>query len=281
MENNLNALAAFVEVARLGGFNKAAVALAMQPSTLSRRIAALEADMGVRLFLRTTRSVHLTREGQALYDEIAPRIAEVCDAAHRVQRVRSAMEGVVRIATSSTLADICLAPVLSTLSQAHPGIQVELDLDSEIVDLHARRLDFAIRAGVLRAPGQVARKIGMHRFCLYHAPGAETARPLTYDQAELPVDTPLCAAKDFHLLRRLVLAGQGVARMPDAFCAGEEEAGRLIRDTGAGDPRFDVFVAYPERVALSRRARVVMDMVIDEAAVQMRRCDRLAGARKS
>jgi len=258
----------FACVARHQSFARAAIELGMQPSTLSRHIAALERALGLRLLHRTTRAVQLSADGAVFLDRIAPLFEEIGVATSELVNAASGMAGLVRIATTSTMADICILPILPKLQDEYPEIRVEFVLDTEIIDMRARRIDFAVRAGVLREKSQVARRIGRHGFGLYCAPALQERKDapmLTLEPELSPDQQAWLTCEDFFLIRKLVVAGQGIAWMPDAFCLALKREGKLLRLPEPDVFGVDVFIAYPEEARQSRRARLVMDKIIHHA----------------
>ncbi|MGB7317960.1 MAG: LysR family transcriptional regulator [Planktotalea sp.] len=266
----LDALNQFALVARNASFSKAAHLLDMQPSTLSRHIAALEKTLDLKLLQRTTRTVTLTQDGATLLERISPLLDSLGQITQEIAESKGAMVGRVRIATSSTMAEICIAPILPELRRRFPDIQVELILKPQITDMRVERVDFAVRAGHLEDQTQIARKIGTHEFQLYCAPSmaqAPVQRELTFDTAFPGSTRPALVCEDFFILRNLVIAGEGRAWMPVEFCMDAERRGELLRADPAQSARFDVYVAYPKGSLLTKRARAVMDMVIQHAKV--------------
>jgi DNA-binding transcriptional LysR family regulator len=162
-------VALFVEVARTASFRRAAARLEMPPSTLSRRIAALEARLGVALFARTTRSVALTSAAKPYFE----RCLEVLDAA---ERAHSALEGSrerqtrMRIAMPVDLGVEILGPGIAAFADAHPGLGIEFDLSSHATDLWRDPVDLALRIGKPMDDNVVARKLGGIASGLYAAP---------------------------------------------------------------------------------------------------------------
>lgn len=178
-------LALFVEVARTGSFRQAATRLAMPPSTLSRRIAAMEARLRVALFVRTTRSVALTSTAQPYYD----RCLEVLEAAERAQSVLGDSRSVpqrLRVAMPVDLGVDILGPVVASFASEHPGLSVTFDLSSQATDLLRDPVDLAFRIGRPMDERVVARKVGEIASGLYAAPGLLRRLPAIRSPQQLP-----------------------------------------------------------------------------------------------
>ncbi|KEJ87879.1 LysR family transcriptional regulator [Sulfitobacter donghicola] len=264
----IDTLNQFAVVARERSFSKAAKVLGMQVSTLSRHITALEDALGVKLLLRTTRAVVLTNDGIAYLDRISPLLNELDLATRDVAESKYKMRGVVRIATTAAMADICVVPIIKTLRSDFPDIRIELLLSAEIQDMRAHRVDFAIRAGKLRDSTQIVRKIGEHEFQVYAAPDCAkqtSPRILAYNSQNAKAANPTLMCENYAILRQLAVAGEGHAKMPVAYCQNEERQGLLVRVAPHSPSFFEVFVAYPKGAVLTDRARATMELVIQQA----------------
>ncbi|MEM7539946.1 MAG: LysR substrate-binding domain-containing protein [Pseudomonadota bacterium] len=141
----------FVETVRSGGFTAAAARQQIDPSSVSRQIAALEKDLGVRLFERSTRRFQPTEAGLLYYEFVAPLIEELDEAANRILDLRANPSGTVRVSTSVAFGVACIAPLLGTFCARYPDLNIDLRLDDQPVDFVHEKIDIAIRLGP--APG--------------------------------------------------------------------------------------------------------------------------------
>lgn len=255
MEQSLRALpdiALFVEVARSGSFRHAAIRLGLPPSTLSRRIAAMERRLGVSLLLRTTRSVSLAPAARPYYE----RCLEVLDAAVRAQSALAASQAgqaCIRISMPVDLGVEVLGPIVAGFAAVRRDLRLELDLSSRAADLLRDPVDVAFRIGRTLDDRVVARKIGEIASGLYAAPALlKRLRPIreAAQLADLPcleLRTSLgamawrvdgcqwdgapgpcaLAANSVALLRTLAEQGHGVALLPVHVAASGVQAGRL------------------------------------------------------
>jgi DNA-binding transcriptional LysR family regulator len=153
----LEQLQAFVRVVEHGSFARAAEGLGVQASAVSRRVAALEAQLGVPLLQRTTRRLSLTTAGQELLERAGPAVAALLEAADEVRRADSALVGPIRVAVPGALGRRRIAPALFAFAQAHPGVQLDLRVSDARLDLVAERIDLAVRIGKQSEPGLVTR----------------------------------------------------------------------------------------------------------------------------
>jgi DNA-binding transcriptional LysR family regulator len=163
----LSDIALFIEVVDAKSFTKAAERLEMPASTLSRRIAALEAGIGFRLLKRTTRMVDTTAEGAAYYGRCKHLVEEANLAHEEISDTIHMVSGVLRLACTPDFANLYLAPVLTRYCRENPGVGVELSLSTQVEDLLSNNLDLAIRMGPQRNSSLVARPVGSLRQGLY------------------------------------------------------------------------------------------------------------------
>ncbi|MFC4653925.1 LysR family transcriptional regulator [Rheinheimera marina] len=144
---NLNELQYFVTVAREGSFTKAAAQLGITPSALSQVISALEAQLGIRLLNRTTRSVRPTDAGERLMNSLGSRFDEIDHELEMLSALRDKPAGTVRITCADFILQQTLLPKLTPLLQQYPDIQIEFDVYYGFRDIVAERFDAGIRLG--------------------------------------------------------------------------------------------------------------------------------------
>lgn len=164
-------LEAFAEAAERGSFTLAAQRLRLTPSAVSRRVAQLEAELGVTLFHRTTRALRLSEEGRELLERTRGALRELKDAAEAATASRRKPSGLLRVEAPTILGRDVVVPAVAELIGRHPGLEVELVLRDHPSDLVSEGIDAAIRLGALHSPGQIARKLGSTRMSVCGAPG--------------------------------------------------------------------------------------------------------------
>lgn len=142
---DLNDLRLFSEVVEHGSYTAAARSLGLQTSKLSRRIRALEEELGVRLLNRTSRSLSLTETGRQFHEHCLALVAEAKAAKDMVERTRSKPQGTVRIACPVALLESGISTIIARYVQDNPDVQVRLDATNRRVDVVEEGLDFAIR----------------------------------------------------------------------------------------------------------------------------------------
>jgi DNA-binding transcriptional LysR family regulator len=179
---DLNHVAAFVRVVELESFTAAANQLGLPKSSVSRTVARLEEELGVRLLQRTTRKLHLTDAGHAYYERARIALAGLEEAASAATDMSTVPRGVVRVTAPNDLGVLNLAEIVLRFSQKFPLVHLELSLTSRFVDLVAEGFDLAVRAGKLTDSTLVARKIGSDTLGLFAAPSylKQRGRPKTF-----------------------------------------------------------------------------------------------------
>ncbi|AZC51965.1 LysR family transcriptional regulator [Pseudomonas chlororaphis] len=166
----LNDMALFVEVVKARSFRRAAEAMEMPNSTLSRRISGLEKAIGLRLLHRTTRKIELTEAGQLYFDR-CKRIVEEARLAHeQLGEMLARPSGLLRASLPVDFATIYLAPLIAEFAGRYPGISFDFDLTPRQVDLISEPVDLVIRMGEPPSSNLIARKLASLPRYLYASP---------------------------------------------------------------------------------------------------------------
>ncbi|PHV12162.1 LysR family transcriptional regulator [Chitinimonas sp. BJB300] len=156
---DLNRLAMFAAVVECGGFTAAAERLGMAKSQVSQQVAKLEAELGVALFVRTTRRVVTTESGEMLYADSAPLLVGLSNAIERMSG-DGQLEGRLRVTAGLAYSDGVLGRVLAHFAACNPRLELELIASDTSLDLLADGIDLAIRGGFLRDSSLRAVKLG-------------------------------------------------------------------------------------------------------------------------
>jgi DNA-binding transcriptional LysR family regulator len=146
-QSALDGLEAFLCVAHHRSFRRAAAELGITPSAMSQAVRALEARMGVALFIRTTRSVGLTEAGERFLSRAKPAFEELAAAGAAVRDLGQRPTGLLRLAVPRAVVPLILQPVIISFCKAYPEIEVEIAASEELVDLAAGGFDAGIRMG--------------------------------------------------------------------------------------------------------------------------------------
>lgn len=158
--DNLNDLAAFMVVAQERNFTRAGKRLGVSQSALSQTVRALEAQLGVRLLTRTTRSVVPTEAGERLMASIGPRIEEIQRELMVLSELRDKPAGVIRLTATEYAAEAVLWPAVAKLVGEYPDIKVEVLVDYGLTDIVRDRFDAGVRPGETIAKDMIAVRIG-------------------------------------------------------------------------------------------------------------------------
>lgn len=283
---DIEELQTFVEVADAGGVSPAARRLGVSKSIVSRRLARLEADLGVQLLARTTRGAALTEAGAAFRDFAARACAEI-DIARETILPAGELRGRLRIAAPLTFGPTHLAPVIAEMGRRHPQLEISTCYDDRFVDLIAEGYDCAIRIGHLPDSNLVARRVGPIYGTLVASPGyirehgaPETPHELVAHQTVTQVNESWhfmdggkritirpqsrFKADNGTALVSAALAGIGIARLPDGVIEAHVKAGELVPVMPRYPlPEAGIFVVRPPGQHPSRKIRVLTEMLIE------------------
>ncbi|WP_404286360.1 LysR family transcriptional regulator [Microvirga sp. RSM25] len=180
--DTINDLQAFLAVAREQSFTKAATKLGVSQSALSHTVRGLEAQLGLRLLTRTTRSVAPTPAGERLLTTMGPLLDEIEAGMTALSEFRERPAGTIRITAGEHAAHTVLWPALERLLPDYPDIKVEIDINNGLTDIVAGRFDAGVRLGEQIAKDMVAVRIGPDtRMAVVGAPSyfANRTRPET------------------------------------------------------------------------------------------------------
>jgi DNA-binding transcriptional LysR family regulator len=257
----------FVAVFRCRNFRVAAEQLGIPLASLSRYIKALENQLGVKLFQRTTRQVVPTSLAEILYARVQKPLQDLSDALYETQQAKGSISGVVRLTTTSMMAEIILPSVLQQLAQNYPEIRLELILDEHITDIRARGIDIAIRAGRVKDESLIGHELAKHKFYEYCAPqwiGRADVPRLSYFDEDHPEDS-LVLSSNLRLNYLAACAGAGRAVLPELLCAEDVAAGRLVKYQPDVMGNYSIYLLYTSREYLPERVRVILSLIKQHA----------------
>lgn len=169
--DDLPALRTFERIVALGSLTAAASELGLTLAVVSKRLAAFEQRLGVRLLHRNTRRLAVTDEGKLLYAHAVRVMAELAAAREALAHQRQQVTGVLKLTAPYSFGRRRLVPLLAQFSARHPGLRLQLELSDEVLDLIAGGFDLAIRYGGLRDSSMVARELVPNRRVLCASPG--------------------------------------------------------------------------------------------------------------
>lgn len=166
----LDEILAFTTAASERSFAGAARKLGIDPSLLSRRIRRLEENLGVRMFMRTTRKITLTEAGERYLSRVAELMGQLEAAGLEAAELASTPRGILRVSLPLSFGQMVVAPMISDFVRSYPNIQLDLSFTNRRVDLVAEGFDLAVRMGEARDSSLTMHKIGTYKEILVAAP---------------------------------------------------------------------------------------------------------------
>ena len=289
--NRSGEMEVFARVVELGGFSQAARSLRMTPSAVSKLIARLEARLGVRLIIRSTRKLQLTEEGVTFHAG-AIRVLNDLDEAERSVAACQIPRGRLRVNANVAFGWHYLLPLAPRFMAAHPDVQLDITITDEVVDLMQERADVAIRVGPMRPSQLIARKLGESPALIVASPAYLARHPAPVSPAELAghdlitfnfarlsnawpflidgqrVSLPAhgrVTIGDGESARRLALAGQGLTRLALFHVAPDIASGALVpvlQEFNPGDVEEINVVYVGHGGHLPARVRAFIDFLV-------------------
>jgi DNA-binding transcriptional LysR family regulator len=287
MDNDLDltALRGFRSVLREGSFSAAALALRVPKSTLSKRVADLEAHLGVRLIERSTRTLRATQEGEVLAARADRLLGEAEDIRRALGESHGQPRGHLRLAVPQVMGNLLIGAIAADFRKLHPEVTLEIHFLDRAPDMLEEGFDGCIRFGPLEDSSQVARRLLHGQAVLVAAPdlpGLDTvqrpedllAMPLIGLAVPWPGGLPLQNGEETvtlrfqpplrlgsHLaVRDAAVAGAGIATLPRMIATPEIAAGRLVRILPDwSTPRKAIYFVYPSAQSVTARLRAFID----------------------
>src|ERR1700677_3663410 len=178
---NLADVALFRAIVSAGSLSAAAHQMGMTPMLVSRRLAGLEAELGARLFHRTTRSLSLTPEGEAFLPHAITLIEARDSALDSVSSGGSGLSGVLKMTAPNVIGHSIVVPVVAELIADNPALRVDLTLSDGVIDIATAGLDVAVGVAEMKTSGMIATKVSDNPFTLIASPGyiARMGEPTT------------------------------------------------------------------------------------------------------
>lgn len=284
---------AFIAVAAEGSFARAADRLGVGRSAVSRSVQKLEAQLDARLFLRTTRSTSLTREGELFYRNCHPGVQRIVQALEDMRELRAGPpRGHLRISATMGFGRKVVAPLLAGFRTRYPDIAIDLVLDDKPTDFTSDRVDAAFRDGHLEDSQIVAKRLVPMQMLVCASPGyaQEHGLPRHIDdlEAHTCINYRLASGRvaawefkvdgykqklvpasaytfnDTDLVLQNVLAGEGVAQLAGYQVAEHLRAGRLLACLTQYAPEDrGHYLCYLSRRQMPARIRVFIDYMAD------------------
>jgi DNA-binding transcriptional LysR family regulator len=286
-----NDLALFTRVVERGSFTSAAQSVGLPKSSVTRSIARLEKELGVRLIQRTTRQRGVTDAGRELYERVRGAVLALEEATDSVRRQGIEVAGTVRITAPGDAASMGLPEALAEHLQEYPGLNVEFVLTPRVVDLVGEGIDLAIRAGKLADSTLVARRVGTgslgiyaskaylkkqgkpkkladlakHACVLFRGRAGRATWTLEGPDGKESVEVSgHLSADDFGFVLRAVATGVGISMLPTFLVRNDpcgRELERLFPDHAT--PLSPMHIVMPSASFVPARVAVVRDFLVE------------------
>ena len=291
MGDSLYEMSVFAKVVASGSLSAAARDLGVSTAVISRKLAALEARLGVRLVNRTTRRSALTDEGASYHEACVRILGEIEDADAIAAARRIEPQGVLKAALPASFGHLHVAPLVPQFAARYPKIQLVLSLSDRTVNLVEEGYDLAIRIGELEDSSLAARKLAPNRRVVCASPDylkrhAAPRTPEDLQQHNCLTTTELhmnweykgpdgkrgtvrvtghYACDNWEVLREWAVAGVGVALKSTWDVRRQLEDGSLVRLLPGYDfgPDVAIYAVYPHRRYLPAKTRVFIDYLAE------------------
>lgn len=287
---DLHALADFNLVARHGGFGRAARESGRPKATLSRRVAELEAALGLRLLERSARAVKLTEEGRALHERTGALLTEIDEAAAAIASGGEQPRGRLRISAPLLFSQTAMGRLAADFALRYPAVRLEVTTEDRSVDMVEEGYDLVIRVNPAPDASLVGRVLLRDRLVLVAPPGLarprkgsgtavpavvrgtgaaqghawqmQTTPPKARGKApevhSLAID-PVLSLASLIMVRDAVRRGVGVARLPISLVGHDIAAGTLVHWGDVPGPAIELWALYPSRRLLSARVSAFLE----------------------
>ncbi|MBW8898961.1 MAG: LysR family transcriptional regulator [Massilia sp.] len=276
---DLLALADFNLVARHGGFGRAARATGRPKATLSRRVAELEAALGLRLFERGARVLKLTQEGRALHERTSALLAEIDETAAALASGGDRPRGRLRISAPLLFAQTAMGRLAAGFARAYPEVDLEVTTEDRHVDMVEEGYDLVIRVNPEPDASLVGRIFLRDHLVVVAAPAlarpaSDVAVPAVVrnvggatpawvvrrgtGQARIAID-PVLRLSSLVMVPDAVRTGIGAACLPASIVSRDLASGTLVHWDDVDGPEIAVWALYPSRRLLSARVSAFLD----------------------
>jgi len=288
--DRLDSMRAFLSVSKEGSFTKAADKLGTSNQLVSKYVSHFEKQLGVRLFNRTTRKVHLTEAGEQCVQHVQHILESIQDMEGGLGQLENEPRGLLRINAPVSFATKHLAPLLRDFKQLHPAVGIDLQLNDRKVDVVEEGFDLALRIGHLKSSALIAKRVAPIRLVVCAAPSylekyGTPEHPdqlipahllhysnMNYNQSESPLLNAfkrslkepnlglLC--NNGNILVEAAIGGEGYVLQP-TFIVGEAvKQGKLKIILPAFEPEaMGLYVMYPHRNLMATKLRSFIDFI--------------------
>lgn len=297
--DHLQSLKVFKKVVEKSAFNKAAEALGMPTSTVSKAVMDLEKHLNVKLLHRTTRKITITQEGLEYYDRTSKVLDELQAIDAEISGKKCTPKGHLRIDSQVAFANYMLIPALSKFQQTYPDITLGLGINDKTADIIGEGIDCVIRVGGEQIPGMVERKIMDLEFITCASPklleklgvpstpqdvldnypiiayfrtSSTNTMPLTFEKKSniVNIEKSTYSSNNGAGILNLTLNGLGITQHAKAFVEPYIKSGELVRVLPEWKcPTMPLNIVYPPNRHQSARLQAFIDWLIQTFRQQM------------
>ncbi|OKH34217.1 LysR family transcriptional regulator [Calothrix sp. HK-06] len=291
---DISVLEIFVEVMRQSSFAAVARERNIDPSSVSRTIAGLESEIGVRLFQRSTRKLAPTEAGITYFQRVEPLVEEMQQAIIAAKDISGQPKGTLRVTASVSFGLKCIVPLLPKFEAIYPELNIELLLTDAVIDLFAERIDVAVRLGQLADSTLIAQQlmrtsylvcaspnylqqwgqpktpsdVEQHNCLLFPLAGFRT-RWIFKDRDEDIKEISVCGRtiiSNALALQKCARAGMGLALLPHWLIHEDVRDGKLLNlfpdyEVTATDFNTAAWLLYPSRAYIPLKVRIFTDEI--------------------
>ena len=296
---DLDTLNLFVEVMQQGSFARVAKMRNIDPSSVSRSIAKLEAELNIRLFQRSTRKLEPTEAGIVYFEQIVPLLEGLESARQLTSDVQQQPRGRLRVTVGAAFAQKQIIPILPEFTEVYPELSLDFVITDAYLDLIEERIDLAIRLGTLQDSSYIGKRLRkmsfyicaspqylskhgkpntpqqiLHHNCLLFPRANRRLSWLLKDREQRVTEietTGKYLLTDSLAIRQCAIAGMGLALLPDWLVSNDFNSGDLIclfpeYEVTASDYKSSIWLLYPSKAYLPAKTRVFMNYLSRELA---------------
>lgn len=280
----------FVAVAEAQSFTGAARALDTSVAQISRKVAALEDRLSIKLLIRTTRKVSVTEAGQTYYQHCRHLVEGLKQADRAITELNATPQGRLKITSSVTYGEQLIAPLLSDFMLMYPQLELELILSNQTLDLVEQDFDLAIRLGRLTDSTMMAKRLSSRQVRVCASPGyiEKHGEPHTLSElsqhnclvGSLPIwrfienkkEKSIRVKGSVHCnsgaaLTNAALKGLGIVQLPDFYVQESMDKGDLVEIlVPYREPKEGIWAVYPNNRHLSTKVRLLVEFLAKELA---------------
>ncbi len=283
---DLNQIRTFVKLVQAGSFTKAAEVLHQPKSRVSRRLAALERDLGIQLVYRTTRQFQLTDAGRAYYERSRGLVEGLESLSAELSEEVADVSGWLKVTASDDMGVLNLPDIFADFAKQHPRVRFEILLSQAYVDLVKESVDVAVRIGILKDSNLRVKKVATLKSVIVASPGfleryrqADDIENLstlpfltlnsqnklevwrTSDSKKLTIKVdPVFTANNPNMIVQMALQGRGITMVPEFIVAEHIRTGRLVHlHRGLRGQEIPISLVTPEQKEVPMKTKKFID----------------------